>query len=124
MDADFTTIWGAAIGFNFSQDGTSTKVYSWDAAAAGVQGFQFTVSAVPESGLRLTYRSDGVDYCKEITRTGLQTVLFSDTRSECWDVTGSAPATTSFESMHWQVTASEDAEYDFAFCISDLAAIP
>jgi hypothetical protein len=121
MDA---STWGAGVGFNVNQTESGEDPNQWDAEAMNISGFRFTLSALPVSGMRLVYQTDGIDYCVPLTSPGMQTVMFDETAEECWATGGGPPDPSTLEAIKWQVTTDSAGEHDFDFCITGLAAIP
>lgn len=53
---DYSSMWGAGIGFDLNADGGDSGMkHTWDPAAVGVVGIQFTIDQVPLGGLRVEF---------------------------------------------------------------------
>lgn len=119
IDGDYS-IWGAGIGFNFANE------RAWDAAALGVGGISFNITALPAGvDVRLLFTdSSSVDYCVTLESAGAQTWHFSDTTLDCWDTGGAELSGTSVISVKWQVTTNAESSHPFDFCIEDLTIVP
>jgi len=119
VDEGFT-IWGAGLGFNFADEA------AWDAAAQGISGVSFNISALPEGTETRIIFSDGsgTDHCATIAAAGANSFAFSDTSVDCWTAGGAMPSASSIVSVKWQVATNDVSAHPFSFCITDLQAIP
>lgn len=112
------------VGFSLHQD-SGNEPGVWNATDAGVAGFSFRVSALPE-GTPLNFILKGTDLeaCAVISSEGTHEVRIGDTLSECWDETGDSPDPATLVALQWAVNADETSAHAFDFCISDIHAIP
>lgn len=119
VDGDYS-VWGAGLGFNFADEA------AWDAAAQGISGVSFNISALPAGTETRIIFSDGagVDHCASITAAGAQSFAFADTSVDCWEAGGATPSASNIVSVKWQVATNAESTHAFDFCITDLQVIP
>lgn len=117
VDGDYS-VYGSGVGFNFADEA------SWDAAAQGISGVSFTISALPAIATRIIFTTSAGDHCAVIPAAGANTFQFTDTTLDCFQGGGASPAANDIIAVKWQVTTDALASYAFDFCITDLQAIP
>lgn len=128
----FSTYWGAAIGFNLSQEKGVDTALPYNASTNGVVGFAFNVggtSAIPTGGeLRFNVKVNGDtnNYCAKITTPGANSFMLTDLHQSCWDAASATlptPDPSKLEALHWQYVTNTMASYTFNLCISDLRVL-
>lgn len=121
--------WGGGIGLNMNETGGEDSTQGvWDALAAGVTGFTFTVSGdAGGATLRFKAKNEGSDedFCKSFTivpGTPVNIAL-SELQHQCWGTTGTQVLSlTNISQLQWQVVTDAAASHDVAsLCIENLA---
>jgi hypothetical protein len=128
---DYSTYWGAAVGFDLNDPAGGTKT-TYPAASHHVVGFSMnlTNSTYPSDKVQFTYSvyngSTNVQYCLQQLYAGANTVYFTNTQTLCWTTGGTLFPTNDVNgvvSMQWGVPSSPDGPVPFNFCIDSLTPI-
>lgn len=143
LDANYSAIWGAGIGFDFNNGGTddggSGIKQTWDASAYGVTGFSFHIDTPPTGGqMRVEFPTGAVVGTTDINSAywGGETANLSpftkpgDFSFHFTDVGGPMYLTphmpfdkTKILSMQFHVVTNTSSSIPFGYCISDLRAL-
>lgn len=128
-ECDWDAYWGAGIGLNLNETGGEDSVqYPFDAAAAGITGFQFTVSgSAPGATIRFKATdvpNDGEDFCAEIdiSTPDIQVPL-TELVHMCWGTAGTETLdVTQLQQLQWQIVTDPNGPIEITnFCIDNLA---
>jgi len=124
----YSEIWGGGIGMNLNEvGGEGSTPMPYDAVAAGVAGFEFTVSGdVQGATVRFKATQAGLtdDFCKTISVVPGQTVkvLLNELEHSCWEPDGVLLDTTKLEAIQWQIVTKDSTAYTITnFCVNSLA---
>lgn len=119
IDMEYSTYWGAGVGWNLNQapEETATTPIS----VADFTGVTFTHVAAATAETRIVVNVGTQGYCKVIA-AGENTVLWSELNSTCWDGMGDAfdPATMLVDNISFQIATNPTAPTPFDFCIGGL----
>ena len=125
--------WGSAVGFNANQAaGTNPPLSAWNATAAGIAGFRFTLtgSQVPSSiQVNVTVAGSTASYCSKlsgVTAGTSQAVIFGSVTQNCFNSGGSHPIVdpTKIEAIQLQVSSVSGSVTAFDFCVSSVQLLP
>ena len=125
--------WGSAVGFNANQAaGTNPPLGAWNATAAGIAGFRFTLtgSQVPSSiQVNVTVAGSTASYCSKlsgVTAGTSQAVIFGSVTQNCFNSGGSHPIVdpTKIEAIQLQVSSVSGSVTAFDFCVSSVQLLP
>lgn len=128
-DCDWDDLWGGGIGLSLNETGGDDSVKSpFDADAAGISGFQFTVSG-DAAGATIRFKAtdvpnDGEDFCAKIVLgQENQQVTFDQLKHMCWGADGTKTLdTTQLMQLQWQIVTDASGSYPVTnFCIENLA---
>jgi len=119
------THWGVTVAVQLNNNGVAEIPY--DATAYGVTGFDFTLSGASIPAIvRATYRVDGqgTEYCKELGGAGAKSVLFTDTRPQCYmpDAGTAVPTASQLIRLEFIMPSNTTTDVNFDFCIDNLTA--
>lgn len=121
--------WGGGIGLNLNETGGEDSMQGvWDALAAGVTGFTFTVSGDAGGAvLRFKAKNEGSDedFCKAFTIVpGTPvSIALSELTHQCWGTTGTQVlGLTNISQLQWQVVTDAAASHTVTnLCIENLS---
>jgi len=127
----YSQYWGAAVGFNLSQEVGVDTPLPYDATANNVVGFAFTIGGTNptplEGELRFNVKVNGDtnNYCATIPAAGNNEFMLTELYQSCWDRDTSAPTPdpSKLEALHWQYVTKEELTYTFDICITALSTI-
>ncbi len=116
--------WGAGIGASLNDQDGDKELF--DAEAAGIKGFKFTVSG-DLGGAVLKFKvprstKDQDSPPEYVVDVGANSVEFSDLAPPDWDEVGDDLDPAELTELKWQI-AGGDAEAEYSFCISNLEPI-
>lgn len=116
--------WGAGIGASLNDQDGDKELF--DAEAAGIVGFKFTISGELGDAVlkfkvpRSTKDSDSPP--EYVLKVGTNSVEFSDLAPPDWDEVGDDLDPAELTELKWQI-AGGDVEADYNFCVSNLEPI-
>jgi hypothetical protein len=123
---EFSLKWGAGIGLDLNNSGgTDAMKMPYDADAAGVVGFSFTISGTDATGLRFNITSVAAGDNSHFVSAamGENTVMFSDAMQGSWVTTKTPLDTTQLLAIQFQIPSVLNQSVAFDFCVENLAAI-
>jgi hypothetical protein len=112
--------WGAIFNLTFANDAI------WDAAAHGVSGFKFGMTARIPPNLQVTYQDIGAgdDFCRDVVPASSVVIPFNVTHPDC-STSSTAPTPDLTQLTHLRIGfLPTSANYDLDVCIEALTAIP
>ena len=118
--------WGALLGLSLAEaEAGAPRPY--DAAAAGVKGFAFTITGpmIPPA-IRFSAQEVGSpeNHCTDVG-SGDSSVPFSSLARECWSPQASLWSLdeSRLDDLRWFITTDSNASHPFDFCIENLRAL-
>jgi hypothetical protein len=114
VGGDYTTYWGAGLGFNFADNSAGTDLSAYD-------GFSYTITT-PPAGLRVGLKLPTSDdsFFTDTVVAGANTVLYSDLAQGEWVEAPIVLDPTNIADLQFQVPSNADAPVEFNFCVSAL----
>ena len=116
--------WGALLGLKLADEGTGAP---YDAAAAGVKGFAFTITGpVIPPVIRFSVQEVEVpeNHCTDVG-AGDSSVPFSSLARECWSSQGALWTLdeSKLDDLAWFITSDSNAVHPFDFCLENFRAL-
>src|SRR6185437_5428759 len=130
LGSDYTTYWGAAVGFDLNGSATGGTHAPYVASAHHVIGFSMNLTnnltSLASAVIRFSYvvynGSSNVTYCIFQLSPGPNTVYFTNATENCYQSGGTALSNAVADStvaLQWQVAASEGPPIAFDYCIDN-----
>ena len=127
---EWSALWGGGIGLNLNEtgemDGAASMMDVFNATAAGVTGFSFTISGNFDGTIRFKAKMQGSDddFCTAVD-FGENTVPLTDLAYNCWDASMAANMTldlTQLTQIQWQLVSKQNTTYEgVELCIDSLS---
>jgi hypothetical protein len=130
-DYDYTTYWGAAVGFDLNGSTTAGATHQpYVASAHNVVGFSMTLTNNTSAAVRFSYivynGSSNTAYCVSQLTPGTNTVYFNNATSNCYTTGGTVLSKTAADgtvALQWQVPSSQFGAVPFNYCIDNLTPL-
>ncbi len=131
-DQDFDNYYGSALQIDLGNY-AATPTTPWDRAGGVVRGLSFRISgtAIPSVrfnvGTPATGSEDFPVYCQDLPAGQAEQyeIIFDTLENPCWEpaLAEPLPEGVPFRDFVWSVTASEDTDLTFDFCVGDIRPI-
>jgi hypothetical protein len=131
-DYDYSTYWGAAVGFDLNGSAVTGGTHApYVASAHNVVGFSMTFTNSAASSVRFSYivynGISNTQYCVKQLSPGQNAIYFTNANATCYNTPAGAALTNvaadGTVALQWQVPSSISGAVPFNFCIDNLTPL-